>query len=649
MARITGDAGNNLLQGTSAADTIEGLAGDDTLFGLGGADVLDGGRGADQLIGGTGNDTLNGRGGVDVARYDAVSADLVVVLKDGGSVRYAGFPGNDDVLGTIEAIRTGSGNDIIEINDGVEVRAGGGDDTVLSRFGPTGVSLFGEAGNDELTANASDGVHDTLSGGAGDDTLDGGYRGYVDYRTASALRIDLELGLAASASDGDDTLLNVFGILGTSGGDDITGNSYANDLRGRAGNDLIAGAGGNDTLDGGAGNDTLLGGTGTDTISYSSHQRGMVIDLKAGTASAIDGTISLHDVFDSIENAIGGRGGDSLIGSALAQSLAGGAGDDTLDGDRGNDTLDGGTGNDLLLGGGGRDDLVGALLTAAGTLANDGRDTLDGGTGIDTLRIPNAAGSLYREGPIDVRVDLAAGTLRVNAPGAATDRLVSIENVTSGSGDDTIIGSGIANRITAGDGNNLVRAGAGDDTITGGRQFEKDSAAIWQDELYGQRGNDHLTAGGSINFSGHPTGRDYLNGGMGDDTLVGGHAPTTVMVGGDGTDRFEASNGIYRERGPDSHVEGWAQKIEIRDFTRSDDDQIVIRITDNPENARAVFVGQVNDLDELEDFQFGYIADGKELTARFVTAHDDVTQDDDLEFHLPDYAGGLVTSDVLFV
>ncbi|MCP5279508.1 MAG: calcium-binding protein [Thiobacillus sp.] len=58
-------AGNDTLNGTSAANTLNGLAGNDTLNGNGGNDVLNGGTGNDKLNGGTGNDKLLGSTGKD--------------------------------------------------------------------------------------------------------------------------------------------------------------------------------------------------------------------------------------------------------------------------------------------------------------------------------------------------------------------------------------------------------------------------------------------------------------------------------------------------------------------------------------------------------------------------------------------------------
>ncbi|MBX9609200.1 MAG: FG-GAP-like repeat-containing protein [Gammaproteobacteria bacterium] len=80
MATRRGDAGNNTLTGTSAADVLLGLAGNDTLNAAAGDDRLDGGADNDRLLGGSGRDTLIGGAGNDVLVYDAGDARI-----DGGS------------------------------------------------------------------------------------------------------------------------------------------------------------------------------------------------------------------------------------------------------------------------------------------------------------------------------------------------------------------------------------------------------------------------------------------------------------------------------------------------------------------------------------------------------------------------------------
>ena len=75
----TASANNDVLTGTSAANTINGLAGSDYLKGLGGNDTLYGGDGGDLLDGGAGNDKLHGDDGIDLVTYTG-STKVVVDL-----------------------------------------------------------------------------------------------------------------------------------------------------------------------------------------------------------------------------------------------------------------------------------------------------------------------------------------------------------------------------------------------------------------------------------------------------------------------------------------------------------------------------------------------------------------------------------------
>jgi Ca2+-binding RTX toxin-like protein len=64
------------------------------------------------------------------------------------------------------------------------------------------------------------------------------------------------------------------------------------------------------------------------------------IDNVADDGNASDATGSTRDnVMTDIENVIGGKGADALIGSAAINSLTGGLGMDMLHGLAGNDTL----------------------------------------------------------------------------------------------------------------------------------------------------------------------------------------------------------------------------------------------------------------------------------------------------------------------
>ncbi len=83
-----------------------------------------------------------------------------------------------------------------------------------------------------------------------------------------------------------------------------------------------------------------------------------------------------------------------------------------------------------------------------------GDDVVDGGDGSDTLVF----------GVTSVTASLLTGI----ATGHGNDTFSNIENLTSGSGDDTLTGDGNANVLTGGNGKNTISGGGGNDTIVDG-------------------------------------------------------------------------------------------------------------------------------------------------------------------------------------
>ncbi len=198
-------------------------------------------------------------GDVLVGRVDSVGeakepneptdqADVISTTEEGGEVNAGG--GEDTVIG-------GGGNDTIS----------GGDDADSLNGGAGADSLSGDAGNDVLVGGAGG---DVLSGGRGADTLSGG--------------------------GGKDSL------EGSGGRDVLEGGGGADQLKGGGGRDMLEGGGGRDMLDGGGGRDMLDGGGGRDTV-----------DGGGG-----------RDVVD------GGGGRDMVSGGRGADELTGGGGRDVF-------------------------------------------------------------------------------------------------------------------------------------------------------------------------------------------------------------------------------------------------------------------------------------------------------------------------------
>ncbi|MFB2533385.1 calcium-binding protein [Paracoccus sp. p3-h83] len=220
---------------------------------------------------------------------------------------------------------------------------------------------------------------------------------------------------------------------------------------------------------------------------------------------------------------IGTAGNDTLIGTALNDTLYGGAGDDRLDGGAGNDLLYGVSGNDTLNGGAGNDYLVGAL----------GDDVMMGGDGIDT-----ATFAFPRAAKVDLNLTGRQQT------GYGNDLLTGIENVTTGIGNDSVTGNGLANVVQTGGGNDTVRAGAGNDVVDGG---------LGNDLLDGGAGIDTLVFSGAgaarvnLGTTGAQSTGSYgvdtvlnienVTGGAGADVITG-NGQANVLTGGGGNDQL---------------------------------------------------------------------------------------------------------------
>jgi Ca2+-binding RTX toxin-like protein len=127
---LGGGLGNDTLNGDVGADTLDGAEGNDTLNGTAGNDTLRGFKGTDILDGGTGSDTMSGGDDVDTVSYASRTADVTVDTL--GTPNDGQRGENDHVRTDVESVRTGSGDDNINVLDGAVGTAtcGGGTDEV---------------------------------------------------------------------------------------------------------------------------------------------------------------------------------------------------------------------------------------------------------------------------------------------------------------------------------------------------------------------------------------------------------------------------------------------------------------------------------------------------------------------------------------
>jgi Ca2+-binding RTX toxin-like protein len=228
-AEIFGSNYSDTIEGSPAGDVINGFDGSDTLHGRGGDDFLDGDSygygpksGDDLLTGGPGNDTLLSYGG-----YQA----------GGGQDRLHGGPGDDFV----------------------------GDFTEDPSL------LYGDAGDDEISADLSFNERPQgIAGGTGNDQLtlqwpfsESPLETRASWNMANG---DLRIRAAEGSLSAVATSVETTQLVGEGGTWRVSGTNKAeNLLAGPTSRILFTGRGGNDSFQGSGGDDVFNGGPDTDT------------------------------------------------------------------------------------------------------------------------------------------------------------------------------------------------------------------------------------------------------------------------------------------------------------------------------------------------------------------------------------------------
>jgi VCBS repeat-containing protein len=237
--------------------------------------------------------------------------------------------------------------------------------------------------------------------------------------------------------------------------------------------------------------------TATDTFTYT---------LTNGSTATVTITITGED-----------SEGDVVTGGPGPDTLTAGDGDDTLTGSPGNDTLIGGAGTDTA-------DYSGASGGVRVRL-NHNDAINDGEGGSDTLSsIENVTGSAFDD------VLAGAGGANVLSGGAGYDVLIGL-----GGNDVLYGGSGAANEMCGGEGDDIYYVDANDTVVEGVNQGY-DEVRTTRSTLTLQANVEALTYVGSGNFTGIGNGLDnVLTGGAGDDILRGG-AGSDTLNGGNGSD-----------------------------------------------------------------------------------------------------------------
>lgn len=586
--------GNDVIDGTLAANVLLGGDGHDTVFSHGGDDVLSGGSGKDYLDGGD---------GVDTADYKANAQKVSVDLSQNASYEDGdNDAGVEDTLFNIENV-TGSiyddtligdnNNNVLRGDAGTDMIMGGGGDDELHAGDGTGV-LWAPPTNDPTSPSGGLTwwgwrVDDTLDGGAGNDTL---YAGDVDFDQMQ------------SGHTG-----NQYYLIGGTGNDTLIGGNSVDKLDAGEGVDIVRSGDDYDwiiyTL--GDGILTLEQGQGTvDKIRfYDIEQSDLSLETQAQNASldsntlriVIDNTtdqyIDVIDAFDDngnsrfptlewfdhflaidyvpnpdTNNPVPGHeifGDNFSVIDALYSSpitnIASNSNDvirdqTNIDALGGNDVIYGSDGNDIFSGGSGNDFIyaeAGDDILSAGL----GLDTLNGGQGSDTAD--------YSFATAGVAVDLFEGSAHYSANNGR-DTLISIENIIASSYDDILTGDAQDNTLDGGSGIDTVNyssatSGVVVSLLNANWTYDGTNTIAASTAYDGLGGTDTLLNVENVIGSDH---KDYIRGsnsfastiyaGAGHDQILG-QAMNDVIYAGTGNDFVSASGGddtVYGDAGRDN-------------------------------------------------------------------------------------------------
>ncbi|MDN3524741.1 peroxidase family protein [Halomonas sabkhae] len=480
---IIGGAGNDTLQGHDLGDgdddVVEPQLDDDTFIwrpGDGMDNINGGGEGAE-------GDTFQVVGNAQAETYRIYTYDEAVAR-----IAYAGSDENEiivtrQVQGEAETI-------IAELTEIEEIVVNGGGVSDSGQFGGDTVEMYGSF--DVATSLRPDTI--TILGSNGDDTVD-----------ISSLLSDHRI--VFKGAGGNDTIVGTLRpqdvvelMPGTTIDDYVTTtNEDGSTTISTEGHSVTFRSSGQPPVFG-AGTEDVEGSVAAPEDDH--HDNGVVAPPAEQTGHDDQDDVPANDAdqpsADEAEVVVptpaavvaGSESADALVGTADGETLMGLGGRDVVFGHDGDDDILGGAGDDMLYGDGGDDRMLGE----AGSdfiNAGAGDDTVFGGDGDDMLVAEAGDGddTYYGDDMVGadgsdtldmsaitaaITADLGTGFMgRGSVSSAATgnDGLWGVENIVTGSGDDTVTASGAANVMDGGAGNDTFRfltaADANGDTIMG--------------------------------------------------------------------------------------------------------------------------------------------------------------------------------------
>ncbi len=480
--------------------TDQTVGGDDTINVIGGGNVIFGGSGADNITAG------------DVGS---------VIMGDNGEASFTVAP----TTGTISAGDAAYGGTLTYIETTAE--QANGTETADQTAGGT---IYG--GDDTITVGNGANV---IVGGLGADTITTGTGNNIILGDSGKANFDSATGV----------LINIFSTYGSApvGGAPTLQTPAGNPDLGTSSDDVI-------TL--GDGNNVVIGGAGSDQIYVGASGVNVIIgdDGEADYTSGV-----LTNIFST--DGTSGVGGDDTIGGKVNGVFTfGGSGDNVVIGGLGGDTIElGGNGNTII----GDDgyatfDATTREITKVSTQdptygGNDtitvsgGDNVIFGGTGGDAITVQTV--STTPSGNVIVGDDgyatfTTAGILTFITTADQTDGGEDV--ITTGDGNNVILGGSWADTISVGAGNNIILGDNGEAWFTtSGVLTTIDTIAeiAPTDGSTPSEQTDDPTQGGTIYG-----GDDLITvTGNGNNVIFGGLGADTITVNGNGNNEILGDSG----------------------------------------------------------------------------------------------------------
>jgi Ca2+-binding RTX toxin-like protein len=501
MSILNAPIAGGTVKGTAAADTITGSAAADILWGMGGNDVINAGDG---------DDVIEGDGTITVAQQVAstgfaIYSNLLLTTSTSKLPQLTS-------MGVLP-----SGQTVWRLRNTSDVA-----ETVVFQSASNGNGAYGPVTyvippHSDLTVTSTNpSVHKLFFEGKQVDVKAPGNQAYSD-----------------------STIVNT----GVDGNDILNGGN---------GNDTLNGGGGDDILIGGTGADRLNGGTGADTADYSASTAGVIVNLTAGTGVGGD---AQGDTLTGVENLIGSKFNDTLIGDANANAFTAGDGIDTISyanataGVAFTQQATDGSG----IGGQYINSAAGGFAGNANGDTYSGFEIVVGSAFADRIGGSDTAETYYLGAGDDVYDNVYTKNVVDTVYGEAGN-----DTMWTGGGDDVLSGGDGNDNLYGETGNDLIKGDAGLDTIDGGDGDDRVIGGAGADTLVGSAGNDtadYSTSAAAVNVNlttGTGLGGDAqgdtlasienLTGSKFNDVLTG-NAGANILDGGDGDDRFVGSAG----------------------------------------------------------------------------------------------------------